>query len=69
MHDFGYYLLRFITDNPERVPEIADFIYASPADSYFGQLGVIAENSGINLCNATSEVWQALLDAEDYPVA
>ena len=69
MHDFGYYLLRFILENPDRVPEVADFIYQSPADSYFGQLGVIAETSGIDLYTALPEVWQALLDAEDDPVA
>lgn len=69
MHDFGYYLLRFITENPERVSEVADFIYQSPADSYFGQLGVIAETSGIDLYTALPEVWQALLDAEDNPVS
>lgn len=69
MHDFGYYLLRFITENPDRVPEVAEFIYKSPADSYFGQLDVIAKSSGIDLYNATPEVWQALLDAEDDPVA
>ena len=69
MHDFGYYLLRFIEENPDRVPEVADFISQSPADSYFGQLGVIAKSSGIDLYNATPEVWQALLDAEDEPMA
>lgn len=69
MHDFGYYLLRFIRDNPERIWEIADFIYQSPANSYFGQLGVTAGNSGIDLHVASPEVWQALLDVEEYPVA
>lgn len=69
MHDFGYYLLRFVTENPDRAPEVADFISQSPADSYFGQLGVIAETSGIDLHHATIEVWRALLDAEDDPVA
>lgn len=69
MHDFGYYLLRFITENPDRVPEVADFIYQSPAESYFGQLGEIAKSSGIDLYNATPEVWQALLDAENQPVS
>ena len=62
MKDFTYFLTQFMENNQDRLGDIADFIYASPPDSYFGQLGVIANVNGIDLHKADLATWKALVD-------
>ena len=65
MKDFAYYLIRFIENNPNHVCAIADFVYLSSPDSYFGNIRMVANDNGINLYDADIETWKALVDLED----
>ncbi len=65
MLGFSYYLIRFIMDHPEKREDVAEFIYSSPADSYFGKIGELATLNDINLFEASTETWCALIKAPE----
>lgn len=67
MMGFDFYLMRFIEEHPEKLKDVAEFVYNSPFDSYFGQIGELAKANGINLYEADVEIWGALIDTSEKP--
>lgn len=67
MPGFDYYLLRFIKEHPEKMKEVAEFVYNSSPDSYFGQIGELAKANEINLYEADEETWGALIGPSEKP--
>lgn len=67
MMGFDFYLMRFIEEHPEKRKDVAEFVYNSPFDSYFGQIGELAKANGINLYEADVEIWGALINPSEKP--
>ena len=47
--------------------EVAEFVYNSSPDSYFGQIGELAKANEINLYEADEETWGALIGPSEKP--
>ena len=67
MLGFDFYLLRFIKEHPEKRKNVAEFVYNSPSDSYFGQIGELAKENEINLYEADVDTWAALIGPLENP--
>lgn len=67
MQSFSFYLMRFLIEHPEKRKDVAAFVYNSPADSYFGKIGVLATRNEINLYEANTETWYALICSPETP--